>query len=392
MNNIIKQQYRMILLLVILSGLCLSAAAEDVDYGKPEHWLCLPGQSDACDVDLSATIIEQDGTTKIEPFQAAENPEFDCFYVYPTVSRDDGLNSDLIANEEELKVIESQFARFKSVCNTYAPLYRQITLRAVQERVYKKTQAGDTELAYRDIEKAFYYYLEHYNKGRPFALVGHSQGSRMLSMLLKRRLDNSPLRSQLVSALLIGAPIQVAKNSNSGGSFQNIPLCDGAQQVGCVVAYVSFRDDIPPPEDSLFGKSLAPNLESACVNPAGPGEDKKIVLDAYLGTKGAGSSAKPPEPWLESGEDINTAFVKVPGLLSADCVKNEYGSYLSVTVNADSQGPRVDDIVGDVFIGERRMDEWGLHLVDISIAQGNLIHLVQQQAHILTEKTAGIYQ
>lgn len=370
-------------LLILFSAVIFSTkalAASEVDYSKEDSWLCLPGREDACQVDLAATVVQEDGSTTREHFAGAKNPAFDCFYVYPTVSLDKTENSDMVANEEERRVIESQLARFQSACKLYAPVYRQITLSALRARLEKGAAAGDGALAYGDVESAFDYYLEHFNQGRPFVLIGHSQGSRMLTTLLQKRFDHTELKDQLISALIIGAPVQVKTGSDRGGSFDNIPLCSSADQVGCVVAYASFRSDAPPPEKSLFGKRAGKDLQAACVNPAAPGSDQTVPLDAYLGTQGAGNSSLSAQPWASGLKKPDTDFVKVPGLLSAACKNDADGSYLAVIVNAKPDDPRVDDIVGDVVIGEQRRPEWGLHLVDISVAQGDLISLIQRQA------------
>jgi hypothetical protein len=39
----------------------VATAAEVTDYADPSHWLCWPGRAEsACDVDLSATVVEAD--------------------------------------------------------------------------------------------------------------------------------------------------------------------------------------------------------------------------------------------------------------------------------------------------------------------------------------------
>lgn len=65
-------------------------AFERANYDDMANWLCHPdkAEGDACAVDLAATIIREDGTTDIEAFSPAVMPEFDCFYIYPTVSLD----------------------------------------------------------------------------------------------------------------------------------------------------------------------------------------------------------------------------------------------------------------------------------------------------------------
>jgi hypothetical protein len=66
-------------------------------------------------------------------------------------------------------------------------------------------------------------------------------------------------------------------------------------------------------------------------------------------------------------------------LLTAECVANDKGSYLAVTVHGDPADPRVDDITGDVVIGGQVQADWGLHLIDVNLAIGNLVDIVGQQ-------------
>lgn len=357
-------------------------ASAPADYNDGANWLCRPGRNDACAIDLSATIVEASGAQRVETAARAQDGAIDCFYVYPTVSNDAGANSDLVANDEELRVVASQFARFASVCRTFAPMYRQLTLTALRQAM-----AGGAPLtpqsgavAYGDVEAAFQHYLDHDNNGRPFVLIGHSQGARMLQTLVQRRIDGQPLQQRMLSAMLLGSNLSVPDGADVGGAFQNVPLCRTPQQTGCAISYVSFRADAPPPANSRFGVSTEQGRHVACTNPAALGSDAQVGLDAYLGARGAGQSSRPPGPWVNGGPEIRTGFVKVPGLLSARCQRDEHGSYLAVTVHADAGDPRTDDIVGDVMSGDRVLADWGLHLLDVSLTQGHLIELVRTQA------------
>ena len=82
----------------------------------------------------------------------------------------------------------------------------------------------------------------------------------------------------------------------------------------------------------------------------------------------------------DNRQPINTPFVSVPGLLTAECVSNEKGSYLALTVHGDPKDPRTDEIVGDVVVGGQVQANWGLHLIDVQVAMGNLVQIVEQQA------------
>jgi hypothetical protein len=355
------------------------------DYGKPETWLCRPGRKDSCAVDLSTTIVAANGKFKKESFKAARNPPIDCFYVYPTVSLDQTGNSDMTAGPEEHGVILQQFARFSSVCRPYAPLYRQVTLTALRSIIAGKQIPIDRMLAYDDVLEAWNYYLKNDNDGRGVVLVGHSQGSGVLTQLIKSEIDGKPVQDKIISALLLGTNLPVEKGKDVG-AFQHIPLCKSDSQTGCAVAYASFRDNVPPPANSRFGKAQGENMVAACVNPAalggGSGE-----LHSYLSNgRFIASSAAAPKPWVTPEKKVTTPFVSVPGLLSAECVSNDAGTYLAVHVSADPDDPRTDDIVGDVVVNNQVLPDWGLHLIDANLAMGNLIELVRAQSKAYLEK------
>jgi hypothetical protein len=358
-----------------------TAAARN-DYGKPETWLCRPGRQDACAIDLTTTIVAANGKLTTEKWTSNLKAPIDCFYVYPTVSVDQSPNSDMVAGPEELNVIRVQFARFGSKCRVYAPLYRQVTLTALRAFLLTgKPMAADRNLGYNDVLDAWNYYLQHDNQGRGVVLIGHSQGSLVLTQLIKNEIDGKPIQSQVISALLLGTNLPVPQGKDVGGAFQNLPLCHSAKQTGCVITYASFRSDSPPPTNSRFGKVAGANMVSACTNPAalagGSGE-----LHAYLGARRSGivSSEADPPPWVTPMQPINTPFVAVPGLLTAECVSNEKGSYLAVTVHSNPADPRADDINGDVVANGRVQADWGLHLIDVNLAIGNLIDIISQQS------------
>src|SRR5215475_2334167 len=82
------------------------------DYSNPKSWLCRPSGHDACDVDLTTTVISADGKLTKEDWTSNPNAAIDCFYVYPTVSTDREPNSDMNPDPAELNVVHQQFARF----------------------------------------------------------------------------------------------------------------------------------------------------------------------------------------------------------------------------------------------------------------------------------------
>ncbi|HEY2459421.1 MAG TPA: DUF3089 domain-containing protein [Candidatus Acidoferrum sp.] len=350
------------------------------DYSNPDFWLCRPGREDACSVDLTTTIVTASGKLTRETWSANPSAPIDCFYVYPTISHQPTANSDMSADPEEKGVIRQQFARFASQCRPYAPIYRQVTLAALRAAMAGTPLASDRTLVYNDIRDAWNYYLEHDNKGRGVVLIGHSQGSNVLIQLIKREIDGKPIQARIVSALLLGASVQVPRGKTVGGSFQHMPLCESAAQTGCIVTYSSFRSNVPPTGDSAIGMAHPEGTVVACTNPAalggGSGE-----LRAYLSAHGTiltEASAR-PGPWVTPEVPIDTPFVSVPGMLTAECVSNDNGAYLAVTVHSQPTDARAKDIAGDVVVNGQVLKDWGLHLIDVNEAMGNLIELVREQ-------------
>jgi hypothetical protein len=355
-----------------------------VDFSDAQNWLCRPDNPRACDIDLSTTVVNSDGSTTLQTWARQDDAPVDCFYVYPTVSLDTTANSDMEAGPEEYNVVRSQFARLGSECRTFAPLYRQVTLTALRANMTggsAPTPAADREMPYRDVVDAWNYYLENHNDGRGVILVGHSQGAGVLSRLIVNEIEGKAIQSQIISAMLLGATVQVPEGNVVGGTFKHMPACQSGDQTGCIVSYVSFRSDVSPPANSLFGRN-APGSSAICTNPAQLAHGDR-QLHAYLSNDAAeGFSSNAQSPWVTGNSSINTPFVSVPGLLTAECVNNGQFSFLEITVNADPADARTDSISGDVMNADGSINAgWGLHLIDVNAAMGDLVTLAGKQAH-----------
>ena len=353
-------------------------APQPNDYSDAKNWLCRPGGHDACAIDNNTTVISSDGKLSRETWSADPNAGIDCFYVYPTVSTDLTPNSDMIPDDAERNVIKQQFARFASKCRPYAPMYRQITLVGLR-RILTGAATLEHGLQYDDVRDAWRYYLDHDNQGRGFVLIGHSQGSFILAELIRQEIDGKPVQSRMVSAILPGMTLAVPRGKDVGGAFQHVPLCHSASQTGCAITYASFRSTVPPPANTLFGKVADPQMVAACTNPAaldgGSGElrpyfsaDGRTIVGAAIAKR-----------WAD-GHTIDTPWVTIRRLVTAKCASNENATYLEVTVHIDTTGQRVDDINGDLITNGQVQTNWGLHLVDMNLAMGNLVEIVGQQA------------
>ncbi len=355
-----------------------AAAAPANDYNNPASWLCRPGHEAVCTTDQRSTIVRADGTTSTRKWQAATKPKVDCFYVYPTVSLDRSPNSDMIPGPEEAAVVNQQLNRFASQCRIYAPLYRQVTIPALRSAITGAPMAGiDRELAYTDVRDAWRSYLAHDNHGRGVILIGHSQGSGVLKRLLAEEIDGKPVQKQLVSAMLPGTNFLVPAGKVVGGDLKFIPLCTAKGQTGCVISYVTFRSDAPPPANSRFGRTQAPGMTVACVNPAAIGGGSGPA-DAYFPAQANTLSEQAPTIWAR-GKQITTPFVQVPGLVTAQCIDRGGAQYLALTVHPNPADPRTDQIPGDVVQGGKVALDWGLHLIDINANMGGLVSAAAAQ-------------
>lgn len=362
------------------------AAPAAPDYRQDSAWLCLPGRADACGREQPTADLTPTGYGPVVADVPAPSPDFDCFYVYPTVSRDPGLNSDMTPGIEENAAAAVQFARFNTICRTFAPVYRQGTMNSIAAVVSGQNPLPIFAMAYADVVAAWRDYLQHRNNGRPFVLIGHSQGTIHLTQLLAREIEGRPEAARMISALLIGFNVEVPQGRDVGGSFQRTPICTRAGQSGCVVTYVSFRDGAPPPEGALFGRAAGPGNTVACTNPAALGSSASAPLDSYWFANS--TSAPAGFAWSSAGPPP-AMFLHTEGLVSARCVNQGNVGYLSVSVNADPNDARTDRIPGDVAIAGVSQPGWGIHLVDVNIAQGNLISLVQDQARAWREQHRG---
>jgi hypothetical protein len=359
-------------LLVVVFSLAAagSARAEVV-------WLCLPGQDpNPCHESLETTVREQDGSERVENPPLAADAPVDCFYVYPTVSEQPSRNADKSKDPEVVAIAQYQAGRFAQACTVYAPVYRQQTLAGLG--------AGGSEeamqIAYADVEEAWAEYLTKFNRGRPFVVIGHSQGTRMLRTLVRRQIDPVPaVRERLVSAILLGGNVLVRKGQVAGGDFANVPACTAPAQLGCVVAWSTFNDDPPsnsrygrPPEEDTSGLDLpaGPDYEVLCTNPASLGANERTELTTYL--RG--------EPFPGFIGLLNTVMYGGPQPSAPTNFLRPADRYTGRCETRDGANVLMLEPIGS----SRKMNpspepSWGLHLADGNIALGDLVALVERQ-------------
>jgi hypothetical protein len=325
---------------------------------RPTAWLCRPGMVDnPCLGDLDTTVVAPDGSTSIERFAAAKDPAFDCFYVYPTVSTAKTRSAPLRATPEIVRTARAQASLFQRECRLFVPLYRQITLAGLVSGGF--SDASARAVAQHDVEDAFREYLANDNDGRPFLLLGHSQGATVLTTLVQSDVDgNAALRGRLVSAMLIGGSPWLAPGNPTAGTFQNVPPCRSPTQVGCVVAYNTY--DGAPPSGALFGRTTA-GRTVICVNPGAPAGGTALL--------------DPVVPRVSVAGDV-VGFVEYSDSVRGACRATSAYTWLDAR---RVDGSRLPERTTSGGLGP----SWGLHRVDVTVALGDLIQLAAAQASAL---------
>lgn len=334
-------------------------------------WLCRPGlDANPCEGDLTATVIHADGSTSTEPAHSADDPPVDCFYIYPTASAQQTANANFDIDQEEVNVARLHAARFSQVCRVYAPIYRQLTIAGLLGTgLPEGSPKADPEMAYQDVVSAWQDYLANDNHGRGVVLIGHSQGSFTLARLIRDQIDNNPdVRSRLVSAILPGGNITAlnadAPAGAAGASFANIPPCTAPAQLGCVLAYSTFP--AMPPPGSFFGRvGDGATNHIVCTNPAALGGGA-APLRAYLPSQPSGFTGFGDVP------AVHTPWVVYPDRFTGTCMSDGTASWLQVDDAAAASGAATP-------LAQPFGPGWGYHLLDISLALGNLVDVVGQQ-------------
>ncbi len=346
------------------------------EYGKPASWLCLPGRSDICTTPLATTPLNPNGYGSTGQSKVAGDAGVDCFVVYPTMSRDSGMNSDLTPGDgEEKAAIVSQFARFSGACRMYVPIYRQMTLGAVAAAAAGADVSKPAILAYADVRAAWKEYLAKRNRGRPYVLLGHSQGSLMIQQLIANEIEGKPEARGLKLAIIPGFNLLVPEGKLVGGTLKQTPVCSRPGQTGCVMTWVSFREKNEPPPGAIFGYADKPGMTVACTNPARPGSTDWVGLDSYWNARSGLPVPGGPITWSSEGAPP-TPFLRTEGLVSARCVSDGPRGYLSIRTNADPSDKRTDRIGGEVAVLGMFIPGWGMHLADLSAPMGDLVERV----------------
>lgn len=198
------------------------------DYSKLDYWAAHPWKKDPSD------SVPQPLRLNYFPDSAA-----DVFFIHPTTltaNKDTNWNAPIddagINAKTDYSSILYQASVFNERCRVFAPRYRQAHYKSYF--IAADTAAKYFDTAYADIKKAFRYYLEHYNNGRPFIIASHSQGTNHAMRLIKEFIDGKTISNRFVCAYIIGMPVPE-------NYFAVLKPCKDATATGCFVSWRTFK-------------------------------------------------------------------------------------------------------------------------------------------------------
>jgi hypothetical protein len=184
------------------------------NYADFKNWLSLPKKSDL--------------TKKV-----------DVFFVYPTSWRANGNYPVSDIDNKEMRKWAKYYLKFhasvfETIGNIFAPYYRQLDAQFAIKTNPKQAYEYFKGVPKADIMEAFDYYIKNFNNGRPFILLGHSQGSIMIIEILADYMKANPeVYKKMIAAYAIGVPI------SKSYYLQNPHLkpANNATDIGVIISY-----------------------------------------------------------------------------------------------------------------------------------------------------------
>ena len=202
-------------------------------------------KANAIDTAKTANAIDYADRVYWYAFGDSDKPA-DIFYVYPTVSTisyaDNGNSWFADITQAEVREEANGNQRFNKMLyddyNFYAPYYRQMIFDSYSQP--DSVLQRNAVIAAQDVKDAFQYYMAHGNGGRPYFLVGHSQGSQVLIEMLKSGMTDEQ-RKLMVAAYCIG--YKVTAEDLAQYPTQLCPAVDSTE-TGKLVIFNSVTDTL----------------------------------------------------------------------------------------------------------------------------------------------------
>jgi hypothetical protein len=276
------------------------------NYSLASNWAALPSRQDPADLAPTGIEVQAQGTQPV-----------DVFFIHPTGFLTSGswtspMDENSGTEENTHYMMANQASAFSGCCNIYAPRYREANIFS-----YFVGSSADRDevlgFAYQDVKRAFEYYLQHDNQGRPFIIAGHSQGSHHARRLLNEVIDSSDLHQRMVAAYMIGSII-IPVSPSWFDSLDHISPCEAADDLHCVVAWDTMPQGAPAlerPEPSLCTNPLSWRVNEEL---AAAGLNEGALVPA--GTLNAAIGRNPDIPAQQTFDSLGQP---IEGLTWAQC-------------------------------------------------------------------------
>lgn len=215
---------------------CSMTKEVSTDYSKAEHWLSLPDSLDK---------------------------EVDVFYLYPTAWQKVGKDEPNICEIDNASMLKGsnlafkrQATAFETVGNIYAPYYRQVDAAYNLSLTLEEQADVIAGIPKSDVIAAFDYYIKNYNKGRPFILAGHSQGSNLLLYVLSDYMKENPkVQERMVAAYVIGYSVTKSYMAEN----PHLKFAEGPDDTGVIISYNTEAENVTENNPVVLPDSLVIN-------------------------------------------------------------------------------------------------------------------------------------
>jgi len=182
----------------------------------------------------------------------------DVFYAYPTVYFDaEPPNMDISNDKNRQDVIDKmneQMGLYAPYANIFVPYYQQMYRDGFNDLPAEEASQL-LDVAYQDVANAFKYYMTNLNEGRPYILMGHSQGAGILIDLLRKEFQNEEYMNKMVAAYTTGVSVMPSDTVD----YPWIKIAQASNDLGVVITYNTL--DYQHFESSSF------QTGALCVNP-----------------------------------------------------------------------------------------------------------------------------
>ena len=191
-------------------------------------------------------------------FAVGDDMSADLFLIAPTVYTGDEYNmslSDTATMRNFVGALNMERGIYEDCTRMYAPFYRQAAMKVYDLSPDEREEY--LEIAYSDVSRAFKWYLENENHGRPIILAGFSQGADMCIRLMKEYFGDEELYSGLIAVYAIGWPV----TDEEIAAYPQIVPAQMEYDTGVVV---SFECE----DEAVGGTFIYPSdVHAICINP-----------------------------------------------------------------------------------------------------------------------------